>query len=55
MAAKVKSSYICQTCGYASPRWMGKCPDCGAWNTLVEDIIPAKNAKRRTTLAMQTV
>ncbi|NQT26805.1 DNA repair protein RadA [candidate division KSB1 bacterium] len=55
MAAKVKSSYICQTCGYASPRWMGKCPDCGAWNTLVEEIIPAKNAKRRTTLAMQTV
>lgn len=47
MCPKVKSSYICQNCGYATPRWMGKCPDCGAWNTLVEEIIP-KDAKTRS-------
>jgi DNA repair protein RadA/Sms len=34
--AKDKSSYTCTECGAASPRWMGKCPGCGAWNTLLE-------------------
>lgn len=35
--AKEKSSYICGECGYETPRWMGKCPQCGSWNTLVEE------------------
>ncbi|MBU0579585.1 MAG: DNA repair protein RadA [Candidatus Margulisbacteria bacterium] len=37
---KTKSfvQYICQSCGGVSPQWMGKCPECGAWNTLVEEI-----------------
>jgi DNA repair protein RadA/Sms len=35
--SKVKTSYQCQSCGYASPKWIGKCPDCGEWNTLVEE------------------
>ena len=34
--AKVKTVYICSECGYETPRWLGKCPDCGNWNTLVE-------------------
>jgi DNA repair protein RadA/Sms len=51
--AKNRITYICQTCGYASPRWMGKCPDCGAWNTMVEEIILAKDVKKRSTSAMQ--
>ena len=34
---KVKTFYQCQSCGYASPKWLGKCPDCGEWNTLVEE------------------
>ena len=34
--AKVRTQYICQNCGGASPRWMGRCPSCGEWNTLVE-------------------
>jgi len=37
MKAKVKTVYVCQSCGSQSPRWMGKCPDCGQWNTLVEE------------------
>ena len=34
--AKAKTIYICSQCGYETPRWMGKCPDCGSWNTLEE-------------------
>jgi DNA repair protein RadA/Sms len=35
---KTKSLYACQKCGYQSPKWLGKCPDCGAWNSLVEEL-----------------
>ncbi|HEY9067176.1 MAG TPA: DNA repair protein RadA [Burkholderiaceae bacterium] len=43
--AKEKSIYVCTECGGSSPRWLGKCPNCGAWNTLVESVdeAPAKN------------
>jgi DNA repair protein RadA/Sms len=34
---KIKTIYICQSCGYKSPRWVGKCPDCGTWNSMVEE------------------
>ena len=33
---KEKTLYVCGECGYETPRWMGKCPQCGSWNTLVE-------------------
>jgi DNA repair protein RadA/Sms len=36
-ASKAKTVYVCQSCGMQSPRWMGKCPDCGQWNTMVEE------------------
>lgn len=32
-----KTVYTCQTCGYETPKWMGKCPDCGEWHTFVEE------------------
>lgn len=35
--AKPKTIYQCQACGYSSPRWMGRCPDCGQWNSMVEE------------------
>ncbi|HXX57129.1 MAG TPA: AAA family ATPase, partial [Thermodesulfovibrionales bacterium] len=35
--SKIRTFYQCQACGYSSPKWLGKCPDCGAWNTLVEE------------------
>lgn len=35
--SKIKTFYQCQACGYSSPKWLGKCPDCGEWNTLVEE------------------
>ncbi|MCL5024353.1 MAG: hypothetical protein M1497_13505, partial [Nitrospirae bacterium] len=34
--SKLKYFYQCQACGYTSAKWLGKCPDCGAWNTMVE-------------------
>lgn len=37
--AKRKSSFICQECGYESPKWMGKCPNCNQWNSLVEEVV----------------
>ncbi len=36
--AKIKSSYVCSECGYESPKWYGKCPSCGEWNTMNEEI-----------------
>jgi DNA repair protein RadA/Sms len=35
--AKAKIVYSCQNCGHQSPKWLGKCPDCNQWNTLVEE------------------
>lgn len=39
MANKEKTVYVCKECGYDSPKWIGKCPACGAWNTFVEQIV----------------
>ncbi len=39
MAVKTKSVYFCQSCGYESPKWLGKCPACGEWNTFAEEKI----------------
>ena len=35
---KLKTVYICTECGYESPKWYGKCPECGEWNTFSEDV-----------------
>lgn len=35
---KTKTSYVCTQCGAVQPKWMGKCPDCGSWNTLIEQV-----------------
>lgn len=45
MAGKSKTSFICNECGYMSPKWMGKCPGCGSWNTLTENIVEAEPKK----------
>ncbi len=34
---KVKTFFQCQACGHMSPKWLGKCPDCGAWNSFTEE------------------
>ncbi|MDW8051534.1 MAG: DNA repair protein RadA [Armatimonadota bacterium] len=38
---KARVHYVCTACGYATPRWMGQCPECGAWNTLQEEVVVA--------------
>ena len=37
----LKTVYICENCEYKSPKWLGKCPSCGEWNTFVEDVVEA--------------
>lgn len=37
--AKTKTVYICSNCGADSPKWLGKCPNCGEWNTYVEEVV----------------
>ena len=37
--AKVKTKFVCSECGYETPKYLGKCPDCGSWGTLVEEKI----------------
>ena len=44
---KFKTVYVCTSCGEASPRWMGRCPSCGEWNTMVEDIVKETKGKGR--------
>lgn len=45
---KLKTIYVCSNCGETSPRWMGRCPSCSEWNTMVEDVIDVspKTAKK---------
>ena len=42
---KTKSVFFCSNCGAESPKWVGKCPACGEWNTLVEETVAAKPKK----------
>lgn len=43
--SKIKTAYFCQNCGTKSLKWVGKCPSCGEWNTLVEEVLERNNAK----------
>lgn len=38
MSIKSKSKYVCQSCGYESPKWLGRCPECTEWGTLQEEV-----------------
>ncbi len=49
--AKATTQFVCSECGYASPKWLGRCPDCGKFNTLIEEAIaPAPTAKKQNLL-----
>ncbi len=37
--AKTKTLFFCQSCGYESPKWIGKCPSCNSWNSFVEEVV----------------
>ena len=42
--AKSKTLFFCQTCGYESAKWLGKCPSCNNWNTFVEEVVSKSDA-----------
>ena len=46
MATKVKSVWYCTSCGNESPKWMGRCPACGEWNTMVEAPVEQKKDRQ---------
>ena len=57
--AKAKTSFFCQSCGHSAPKWLGKCPSCGEWNTFVEELIevsshPAEVWKTKTGIKPST-
>jgi DNA repair protein RadA/Sms len=45
--AKAQTRYVCQQCGSAQAKWMGRCPDCGEWNTLVGTVVEPKASRAR--------
>ena len=49
--AKVKRAYFCTSCGYDTPKWLGKCPSCGEWNTITEHVV----AKESSSVASRLV
>ncbi|MDH7601206.1 MAG: DNA repair protein RadA [Armatimonadota bacterium] len=46
--AKTRTRYVCQSCGYESPKWVGRCPDCDEWATLVEETIEDTSPRRHS-------
>ena len=56
--AKEKTVYVCSQCGNDSPKWVGKCPSCGAWNSYIEQVVrkesPMQQARTATTGAFIT-
>lgn len=47
------SQFVCTECGYAAPKWLGKCPGCGNFNTMQEELVkPAESAKRSSRPAL---
>lgn len=53
--AKIITKYVCQSCGYVSPRWVGKCPNCSEWNTFVEEAPSPLKASRKPSGARSAV
>lgn len=52
--AKIKSIFVCSDCGYESPKWYGKCPGCGEWNTMNEEL-PATTPVSRHSAGLSSV
>ncbi len=49
---KVKTAFVCQECGVSSAKWLGRCPDCGAWNSLIEELeTPQQSGPRLQSLS----
>ncbi|MBM3211068.1 DNA repair protein RadA, partial [Candidatus Poribacteria bacterium] len=52
---KQKTVFICQECGYTLPKWVGRCPDCGKWNTYVEELnVPSQTSNTHRRMASES-
>lgn len=49
--AKVKKAFFCKNCGFEAPKWLGKCPSCGEWNTFTEEIIARESGSVSAAIA----
>ena len=49
---KTKTVFACQNCGYQSPKWLGRCPDCNSWNSFVEEDYAAPSLKNKERVAL---
>ena len=52
--AKVKKAYFCRECGFEAPKWLGRCPSCGEWNTFTEEVIAKGNNSSAAAAAVAT-
>ena len=52
--AKVQTRYVCQSCGYESPKWLGRCPDCNEWASLVEEVALASKSSKHPVKVFST-
>ncbi len=52
--AKTKTHFVCQSCGYQMPKWLGRCPGCQEWNTFVEERIIEEKQPERDLLGLET-
>ena len=53
--AKLKISYICQNCGASFPKWYGRCPQCGQWNSIVEEVVEQKKDFSKKIKAVENI
>ena len=51
--AKAKTHFVCQSCGYQAPKWLGRCPGCQDWNTFVEERVIEEKAPERDLLGLE--
>src|SRR5438309_5620802 len=52
---KTETIFACQNCGHQSRKWLGKCPECGEWNSLVEERAPEKKSASRSGFKLREV
>lgn len=53
--AKVKKAYFCRECGFEAPKWLGRCPSCGAWNSFAEEIVAKESGSIPAVVAGKSV
>jgi DNA repair protein RadA/Sms len=51
---KTKTRFVCQSCGYQAPKWLGRCPGCQEWNTFVEERVIEEKAPERDLLGFES-